>query len=89
MQGLYAQLLDLVPAVWWPFCRLMAAFAIAPFVGDAVVPIRARVGLALALAVACIPGMPAHSPSTHSRCTASPPASSKWSSACCSASPFN
>lgn len=62
MQGLYAQLLDLVPAVWWPFCRLMAAFAIAPFIGDAVVPMRARVGLALALAVACIPGMPAHSP---------------------------
>ncbi|AUH50479.1 flagellar biosynthetic protein FliR [Chromobacterium sp. ATCC 53434] len=62
MQGLYAQLLDLIPAVWWPFCRLMAAFSVAPFIGDAMVPMRARIGLALLLAVACLPAMPAHSP---------------------------
>jgi flagellar biosynthetic protein FliR len=61
-QGLFAQLLELLPAIWWPFCRLMAAFSVAPFIGDAIVPLRARIGLALLLAVACAPGMPAHSP---------------------------
>ncbi|NHR06855.1 flagellar biosynthetic protein FliR [Chromobacterium haemolyticum] len=55
MTGLYAQLLDLIPAFWWPFCRLMAAFSVAPFIGEGMVPVRVRIGLALALSAATLP----------------------------------
>ncbi|OWY39961.1 flagellar biosynthetic protein FliR [Xenophilus sp. AP218F] len=58
MQGVFAQYLELIPAIWWPFCRLLAAFSIAPFIGEAMVPMRARVALALLLAVASLPTLP-------------------------------
>ena len=55
--GLITELLALLPAIWWPFCRYMAALSIAPFIGESLVPIRARLGLALALAIATLPAM--------------------------------
>jgi len=57
MNAVLAELLVLLPALWWPFCRYAAAISIAPFLGESVVPVRARLGLALALAVATLPAM--------------------------------
>lgn len=57
VHGLLAELVTLLPALWWPFCRYMAALSMAPFMGESLVPIRVRLGLALVLAVASLPAM--------------------------------
>ncbi|WP_404546962.1 flagellar biosynthetic protein FliR [Dyella jejuensis] len=53
------QLPALVAAVIWPFCRFAAAFAAAPILGEAMIPMRGRALIALALAVVSQPAMPA------------------------------
>jgi len=55
MSGPYALLLETLPAFWWPFCRILAALSIAPFLGDALLPMRMRVAAAFALAIALLP----------------------------------
>lgn len=55
MDLLFSQLLSLLSALWWPFCRILAAFAMAPMFGDATVPVAVRVLLALVLAFAMLP----------------------------------
>ncbi|WP_174873908.1 flagellar biosynthetic protein FliR [Vogesella oryzae] len=55
MEALFNQLPQLLLAVWWPFCRFMAALSMSPIVGDAMVPVRTRLLLALALAVVTLP----------------------------------
>jgi flagellar biosynthesis protein FliR len=52
------QLPTLVAAVVWPFCRFMAALAAAPVLGEAMIPMRARALIALALAVVAQPVLP-------------------------------
>jgi flagellar biosynthesis protein FliR len=58
MDALMQQLPTLVAAVMWPFCRFMAALAAAPILGEAMIPMRARALIALALAIVAQPGMP-------------------------------
>ncbi|MFC4762303.1 flagellar biosynthetic protein FliR [Dyella koreensis] len=48
----------LFATVVWPFCRFLAAFAVAPVLGEAMVPMRVRALAALALAVVAQPGLP-------------------------------
>lgn len=55
MNGVFAQWLDLILTLWWPFCRLGTAVMVAPFVGEAMVPLRVRLGLVLCLAIATLP----------------------------------
>jgi flagellar biosynthetic protein FliR len=48
-------LLPLIGALWWPFCRSMAMLAVAPALGDAVVPVPVRVLLSVVLAFLLLP----------------------------------
>lgn len=56
-QGLYPFLLSWLQALWWPFARVMALLAFAPIFGDATVPMRVRVILAMVLAVVALPAV--------------------------------
>jgi flagellar biosynthetic protein FliR len=56
-QGLYPFLLHWLQLLWWPFARTMALLAFAPIFGDATVPMRVRVILALTLAVVALPSV--------------------------------
>jgi flagellar biosynthetic protein FliR len=51
----FGQLVVLLSALWWPFCRVLAMLAAAPLLGDHMVPITVRVLLALVLAVVLLP----------------------------------
>lgn len=55
VDGLFRQLVDVLPALWWPFCRFLAALSAAPFSGEPITPVRARIAIALVLAVVCLP----------------------------------
>lgn len=57
MDELIKELLALLPLLWWPFCRYMAGFSFAPLLGEAMVPVRARIGLSLVLSVITLPIM--------------------------------
>lgn len=59
MEAVLTQLLPLAGSVVWPFCRIAAAFAAAPILGEVMVPIRIRLLAALILALVVQPGMPA------------------------------
>lgn len=56
--GLYPFLLTWLQTLWWPFARIMALLAFAPIFGDAMVPRRVRVTVALVLAIVVIPSVP-------------------------------
>lgn len=45
----------LVTAFFWPFCRIAGVFALMPVLGGAEVPVRVRVGLAVALTLLLLP----------------------------------
>ncbi|HJV05957.1 MAG TPA: flagellar biosynthetic protein FliR [Chromobacteriaceae bacterium] len=55
MEELIKALPELLSTIWWPFCRFMAALSLAPFLGENSVPVRARLMIAVALAVIVIP----------------------------------
>lgn len=59
MEDVFTQLLPLANAIVWPFCRIAAALAAAPILGEVMVPVRIRLLIALILAVVVQPGMPA------------------------------
>ncbi|MFH5249615.1 flagellar biosynthetic protein FliR [Burkholderia semiarida] len=59
MESLLPELMRFAGAVVWPFCRIAAAFAAAPILGEAMIPLRARALAALVLALTIQPGMPA------------------------------
>ncbi|WP_020651632.1 flagellar biosynthetic protein FliR [Massilia niastensis] len=48
-------LLPLIGALWWPFCRIMAAMATAPVLGEGAVPLPVRALLALVLSFLMLP----------------------------------
>jgi flagellar biosynthetic protein FliR len=48
-------LLPMIGALWWPFCRIMAMFAMAPAIGDGMVPIPVRALLSVVLAFLMLP----------------------------------
>ena len=43
--------LQTLQAWWWPFCRIMAVFALAPIFSHKAIPARLRILLGLALTV--------------------------------------
>ncbi|BAN49952.1 flagellar biosynthetic protein FliR [Metapseudomonas resinovorans] len=60
-----SQYLHQLQSYWWPFCRIMAVFGIAPLFSHKALPARLRVLLALALTLAlaaALPPMPAIEP---------------------------
>ncbi|HSI56499.1 MAG TPA: flagellar biosynthetic protein FliR [Ideonella sp.] len=59
MEAVYGQLLDMLGAFWWPFCRVMAMLTAAPVLGENMVPVTLRVMLAMVLAVILMPSAPA------------------------------
>ncbi len=50
-----AQLIELLAAYLWPFVRIAALITVAPIWGTRVIPMRVRIGLALALTVVVVP----------------------------------
>lgn len=58
MEFVFSQLLGLLAALWWPFCRILAALFAAPVLGEAMMPTTVRVLLALVLTVVCMPMAP-------------------------------
>lgn len=59
MELVFGQLLALLSALWWPFCRILATLFMAPVLGEAMVPVTIRVLLALVLAVVTLPAVQA------------------------------
>ena len=55
MEPILSQLLPMLTALWWPFCRVLAMFIGAPVLGEAVTPVTARILIALVLAVLMLP----------------------------------
>ncbi|MRW90761.1 flagellar biosynthetic protein FliR [Duganella sp. FT80W] len=55
MEAVFAQLLPMLTALWWPFCRILAMFIGAPVLGEAVTPVTARILIALVLAIIMMP----------------------------------
>lgn len=55
MESVFDQVLPLLTALWWPFCRILALLTAAPVVGEALTPVPVRVLLALVLAVLMLP----------------------------------
>ncbi|TFW18556.1 flagellar biosynthetic protein FliR [Duganella callida] len=55
MEQVFAQLLPMLTALWWPFCRILAMLIGAPVLGEAVTPVTVRILLALVLAVVMLP----------------------------------
>jgi flagellar biosynthetic protein FliR len=49
------QMLPVLYALWWPFCRVLAFLSAAPIVGDGMVPLAVRVPLSVLLAVVLLP----------------------------------
>ena len=62
MEPVLAQLLPMLTAIWWPFCRILAMFIGAPVLGEAVTPVTVRILIALVLAVLMAMGMMMLSP---------------------------
>ena len=50
--------LHTLQAWWWPFCRIMAVFALAPIFSHKAIPLRLRILLGLALTVALGAALP-------------------------------
>jgi flagellar biosynthetic protein FliR len=55
MEAIFAQLLPMLTALWWPFCRILAMFIGAPVLGEAVTPTTVRILIALVLAIIMMP----------------------------------
>lgn len=55
MEDLFSQLLPMLYALWWPFCRILAMLTAAPVIGDVLVPVPVRVLVALVLAFLMLP----------------------------------
>lgn len=49
------QLLPMLKALWWPFCRILALLSAAPVLGEAMVPAPVRILVSLALSIIMLP----------------------------------
>ncbi|RJF96712.1 type III secretion protein [Noviherbaspirillum cavernae] len=58
MELVFGQLLPLLNALWWPFCRILAMLSAAPVLGDSLVPVPIRILVSLVLAVVMLPVSP-------------------------------
>lgn len=56
----------------WPLVRILALFSVAPVLGNRAIPARARIGLAVLIAAAVAPALPAPPPGTLSSAAAIP-----------------
>ena len=56
------QYLQSLLGYWWPFCRIMAVFSLAPMFSHKSLSIRARVLLAMALTVVLTAALPPTAP---------------------------
>lgn len=52
------ELLQLLLAYWWPFCRIMALFSLAPLFNHKAVPLQVRILIALALTLGLAGSLP-------------------------------
>ncbi|MES2165148.1 MAG: flagellar biosynthetic protein FliR [Pseudomonadota bacterium] len=55
MEPILSQLLPMLTALWWPFCRILAMFIGAPVLGEAVTPVTVRILIALVLSILMLP----------------------------------
>lgn len=55
MESVLSQLLPMLTALWWPFCRMLALLSAAPVIGEAMMPVPVRIMLALVLSVIVLP----------------------------------
>lgn len=55
MEPVLSQLLPMLTAIWWPFCRILAMFIGAPVLGEAVTPVTVRILIALVLSILMLP----------------------------------
>ncbi len=55
MEPVLANLLPMLTAIWWPFCRILAMFIGAPVLGEVVTPVTVRILLALVLSIVMLP----------------------------------
>jgi flagellar biosynthetic protein FliR len=55
MEHLLDQLLPMLNALWWPFCRVLAMLSAVPVLGEAVTPVTVRILAALVLAILMLP----------------------------------
>src|SRR5690606_35737541 len=55
MELVFSQLVAMLHALWWPFCRVLAMFSAAAVLGEASVPVPVRVLLSLVMAVVLLP----------------------------------
>jgi flagellar biosynthetic protein FliR len=55
MEPTFGQLLALLNALWWPFCRTLAMMSAAPVIGENMTPVTIRVLLSLVLAIVMLP----------------------------------
>ncbi len=55
METVFSQLLPMLTALWWPFCRCMALLSAAPVIGEAATPVTVRVLVSLVLSIVLLP----------------------------------
>ncbi|NRR31975.1 flagellar biosynthetic protein FliR [Oxalobacteraceae bacterium] len=55
MEDVFTQLLPLLTAIWWPFCRVLAMLTASPVIGEAVTPVTVRILISLVLAILMLP----------------------------------
>ncbi|SFL57227.1 flagellar biosynthetic protein FliR [Rugamonas rubra] len=55
METVFSQLLPMLTALWWPFCRCMALLSAAPVIGESATPVTVRILVSLVLAVVLLP----------------------------------
>src|SRR5471032_2660329 len=55
MEDVLSQLLPVLTALWWPFCRVLAMLSSVPVIGESVMPVTLRILLALVLSVLMLP----------------------------------